>query len=715
MINLRNNIFCEKYQRLNSLTIHSGLITLTAIIFSLTFPLFSEAVSMPSESSSSLTEIQQELKWLQAEAMVTIATKYELPISKAPGIITVITDEEIKHMGFRTLTDVLKTIPGFDISMDRTGEREIAVRGVLDDASQKIKVLIDGHSINEPNEGDAMWNFHDLVVENIKKIEIIRGPGSALYGQNAFMAVVNVLTKDTDDIDGFQLTVSGGSYDTQNYNMLFGKEFGDLKISGFLDYYDTEGFSRTIERDTLFPATYSTSPGRSQNEKEKTDLNLKLSYKNLEVKTKYMKKRREGYIGVDSALTNDNEWNDTYIFGDLKYKLSFGEKFNVIPRLYYDQFNIGTNIIETRPEDFFVEPIPGFKIVYPDGIKGHTRFKFRTIGFENLINYNVSEGNKLTFGFQYEWIHQHDISFTSNANPRTGAPLTTFTDFSKDLPFTSKKTRHIWALFLQDEWSIAKDINLTVGVRYDHFSRFGSTTNPRVGLVWRFIESAHLKLLFATAFRAPNFEELFLINNPVFVGNPNLDLEKVNTFEVGLGYDFTKHISGNVNYFFNRIRDRIELVEKPGIDQFENTSGLRIKGVEAELKADFGNDNYFYANYTFQNVEETRGRERLPFTPEHKANFGLNVGFWKYANAHLNTFVSGRRPRENGDARDDLPSYALVNLTLIGRNFIDNFEIRGSVFNLFDKSYDDPAPKETVPTDYPQKGRSLMVELRYEF
>ena len=108
-------------------------------------------------------------------------------------------------------------------------------------------------------------------------------------------------------------------------------------------------------------------------------------------------------------------------------------------------------------------------------------------------------------------------------------------------------------------------------------------------------------------------------------------------------------------------------------------------------------------------------RNRLAFVPVHKANFGVNVGFWKYANANLNTFVSGPRPREDGDTRRDLPSYTLSNLTLIGKNFIDNFEIRGSVFNLFDKSYDDPAPMDTVPTDYPQQGISFRIELQYKY
>ncbi len=186
------------------------------------------------------------------EEIVVSALKKPRTVLKSPAIMSVITSKQIKQMGFRTLIDVLKIVPGFYVSMDETGEREIAVRGVLDDASQKIKVLIDGHSINDVWRGGAMWNFDDLPVENIKKIEVIRGPGSALYGQNAFLAVVNIITKDTNDIDGFQVTTSGGSFSTQNYNLLFGRELGDLKISGFLDYFDTQGFSKKIEQDILF-------------------------------------------------------------------------------------------------------------------------------------------------------------------------------------------------------------------------------------------------------------------------------------------------------------------------------------------------------------------------------------------------------------------------------------------------------------------------------
>ncbi len=666
-----------------------------------------------SKTDEGTNAILEEIRWLQAESIITIATRHEIPISKAPGVVTVITAKQIKQMGFRTLLDFLRIVPGIDISIGSLGEKYTTGRGI--GKSEKVKLLVDGHSVNDPWGGGFSWNFDDLAVRNIKKIEIIRGPGSALYGQNAFMAVVNVVTKDTEDIDGFQWAVSGGSFDTQNYNVLFGKEYGDLEISGFFDYFDTKGHSERVKQDILFPASFSQSPGRTHNSKEKTDLSLKLSFKNLEIKSKYTKKRRQGYIGVGNALGNDSMLNTTYLFGELTYKLSLGEKLHITPKLYYDQYNYDP-FLEQRPDGFLAEPFPGFVISYPDGIQGQVRFKQRTIGFENQIHYNLFEGNELTFGFQYEWIHQGDVKSTKfTFHPLTLAPLAVPQDFSSSFPFTRRASRKILALYLQDEWNITEDIDLTVGLRHDQFTRFGGTTNPRVGVIWRFMEDAHLKLLFATAFRAPNFQEMYLINNPSRLGNPNLDPEKVNTYEIGLGYNFTKHIKGNINYFYNRVRDRIILDTTKSPDQFDNSGGARVIGIEAELKANIGDDNYIFANYTFQDAEETRNRNRLPYVPEHKANLGVNVGIGKHVNANLHTFISGPRPREDGDTRGNLPSYMLVNLTLIGKKFMDNFEITGSVFNLFDKGYEYPAPKNTVPTDFPQQGRSFMVEMRYEF
>jgi len=154
-----------------------------------------------------------------------------------------------------------------------------------------------------------------------------------------------------------------------------------------------------------------------------------------------------------------------------------------------------------------------------------------------------------------------------------------------------------------------------------------------------------------------------------------------------------------------------------------NTTGVNntMIGFNAGL-VNTGNGNTFIG--TLSGDANTSGIENTALgvnalggniTGSYCTVIGINAGFWKYANANLNTLFIGPRPREFDDTRHDLSSYALVNLTLIGKNFINNLEIKGSIFNLFDKSYKDSAPQDTVPTDYPQPGRSFIVELQYQF
>jgi iron complex outermembrane receptor protein len=132
-----------------------------------------------------------------------------------------------------------------------------------------------------------------------------------------------------------------------------------------------------------------------------------------------------------------------------------------------------------------------------------------------------------------------------------------------------------------------------------------------------------------------------------------------------------------------------------------------------ETRVNIVKDNYVFMNYTFQNPEDNRGND-LPFVAQHHGNFGVNVHSWKYINTNLSTFVSGTRSREEGDDRNNLPAYALLNLSLIAKEFFKTMEIQGTVFNLLDKDYSDPGPI-SVPDDIPRPGRTFFVGLSYQF
>ncbi len=663
-----------------------------------------------------------------SERRVSIASKMDEDVNKAPSIVSVITAEEIEKMGFRTLVDALRIVPGFDIiKAAMFGFVNFSARGIntsTDLKNEKIRVMIDGHFLGLPAGSDnASWYFDDLPLKNVKRIEIIRGPGSALYGANAFLAVINIITKDSSDIDGIEVSSGFGSYDTQEYGIMYGKEYRGLNIAGFVDFYNTNGLSDTIKRDILsgqqFFNQFSLAPGDTDDGRKKFDVYLKASYKDLELNAKYLNKDSEPFVSHNFMLTNDSDQEMDFFMADLKYKIEIGDKTTIKPRLYFDQY-----YYELSPEflpDGFIIPNDldgdGDFERFVDGQEGIAKVMDRRAGGDIQVDFDLSENNTFTFGFNYEWQKQGEVRTYTNWDPQTGAVLDELQKNS-DVAFVPEATRQIWALYLQDKWDLADNLGLTIGIRHDHYNDFEGTTNPRIGLVWNFIDNASLKLLYGQAFRAPSFVELFS-NGPVTFGNSNLEPETIRTYEVELGYKVFKDIKITANYFFNVIRDLIiESSFTPQIElaTFGNQSGANVQGVEFEVKADFSGllaGAYAFANYTYQDAE-SRG-DPLPDVPKHKGNVGINAGITKYLNANLHAFISGSRIREEADTRDDSPGYALLNLTLIAKNFFKDMKITASLNNLLDKNYNDPTPINTIPTDLPRPGRTFFVELGYSF
>ncbi len=664
--------------------------------------------------------LEDEFIFILEEQYVAIASKREEKATRAPSIITVITSEEIENIGAKTLTDILRIVPGFDlIKAGDFGDINVGARGVRE-ATDRIKVLIDGHTLNAPYSGGTDFFFDDLPLRNVEKIEIIRGPGSALYGANSFLAVINIITKDASDLDGIEVAAGFGTYDTQEYSVSFGKSLRGVDVSGFADYYNTNGFSETIKKDPMVGQPFSITPGDTDDSRNKLDLYLKSTYKNINFIGKYMNKDVEPFTGSNFVLTEDGENKFNFAMGEINYNFDVGEKLSIKPRVYYDQYDI----------EFFVQPFPdGFAIPsdvdgdgdieeFPDGMLARGVTTNRRLGAEIQMDYEISENNTFTLGFDYKWEKQDNVTFHANFNPPNSASLGSIQDVS-DTNWIRRVYRQVWAIYLQDKWNIAGNLSFTFGVRHDHYSDFEGTTNPRTGLIWDFLDDYTLKILYGQAFRAPAFNELYVINNPVLEGNPNLKPETIRTYEVGLGHKFTNKISANVNYFFNVIRDEIAAGSPNSsgtVPVFENQGGSNIQGIEFEVKADlanYWNDAYVFANYTYQDAE-SKG-DPLPDVPKHKGNIGVNAAITKYLNANLHAFISGDRARAEKDARSDSPGYAIVNLTLIAKEFFNDMKIKGSLFNLLDKKYDDPAQINTISTDLPRPGRTFYLELEYKF
>ena len=677
-------------------------------------------------------EFRTESIWFGFEKEVTIATRHVTPARRAPSIVTVITAEEIKNLGYRTFVEILRIVPGFEILKNSTytyGAVFPAIRGL--DGINKVRLMLNGHLVNDPRTGGAFYLFDDFPVENIKRIEIVRGPGSAVYGENAFLAVINIITFDAKDIDGVKVSGGYGSFDTEEENIVFGKTYGKVDISGMVRYRHTDGFDGIVESDSVtqidnalsplgFPPA-SQAPGRVEDWRQEYDLNLKVIYKDFYFEGLYINKNQGLFTSPQLALTDESDLEQNYVFGEAGYKKTFEEKFTFRPRIYYDQVDTNT-FGELFPENTHISVDTDgdgnidLTNTYPDGLVANGKANLKTIGMEIPFDCELFDGNVLTLGLEYRLSNQTNIHSLANFDLITLEPLPSIQDFSDTLPFSKDATRRTLSGYLQDIWDITDTLNLTLGIRHDQYNDFGGATSPRVGLTWAFLKDASLKLLYGEAFRAPSFYEMFITNQPAVQGNEDLDPERIKTYEIGLSYKFNKYVISSINYFYNDIKDLIVLHIVDPITQtarYDNFGDAHVQGIEMETKVDIIKDNYVFMNYTFQNPEDNRGNG-LPFVAQHYGNFGVNVHYWKYINTNLSTFVSGTRSREEGDDRDDLPAYALLNLSIIAKEFFKTMEVQGTVFNLLDKDYSDPGPT-SIPDDLPRPGRTFFVGLSYQF
>lgn len=679
----------------------------------------SMVVSIASGSDDAGKQRMQELRKLSLEELMAIQVKHVYTasrtveeIKKSAASVTVITEQEIRSMGAMNLADVLRTVPGIGITKNSLDISEVEVRGIKTEFSEKVLFMLNNHPLNNNLvNGGSTWTYGNLPVNNIRRIEVIRGPGSALYGANAFLAVINIFTKEAQDIDGVQLRAGAGNFDTQQYNLLFGKEWGDLSATANFNFFETDGIEAVVERDAQtaldeqMGTQASLAPGRTDDWERRYDAYLSLAYKNLSFQGKYIKREKGSLAGATFALSDDDHQRYEDYFFELKYRHEISSDLDLIAKLYRDQFSFDNSF------QFFPE---GHRDLFPEGVNARVFAENSRTGAELQANYFWSDANKLIGGALFEHQEQFDVGQKTNFNPITGEPFGAFLDISDRLNWNRSLRRDIWAVYLEDLWDIRDNLRLTLGGRFDHYSDFGGVFSPRIGISWEFIKGYYLKLLYGEAFRAPTFAEQHNINNPALIGNPDIRPEKIATAEVGLGADFNEHYAARITFFHNEIRDLISAVtQSTGVRTHENFGRIDVDGLELEMRASYDKDTYAVLNYTFQSPHSTISG-RVPDVPAHKGSAIVNIGLSEHFNFNAQLFLKGSTPRAKGDNRDEVPGYGLVNTSLIARNFLKGLELRASVYNLLDKEYRDPAPQDTLPDDFPRPGRSFFIELHYQ-
>ena len=674
---------------------------------------------------------------------VDIASGFRSPLAQAPAVASVITAEDIEAMGARHLAEVLEMVPGLHVvpSTERPLDPVFSIRGIHSQSNAQVLTLIDGVRAESALIGGPIFPVR-FPVSSIARIEVIRGPGSALYGADAFAGVINIVTKGAEDfVDGRgQAGVRLGSFGSRDLWATDTLRMAGWDLTWGFEWQESDGDSdRVIDVDSqsgldaLLGTNASLAPGPLDTEYEILDFHLGLERDRWRIKLwSWLQNDRGVGAGAAQALDPEGGIDSTHALFDLEYTnrerfagWEVGGRFSFV---YLDQLQEGDLRIFPRGSLLPIGPdgnvsfLPGARFVlFPDGFIGNPEQYERTTTLEVwALETDEAGAHRLRIGAGMVR-HTLDTGETLNFGPGVidgseGIVDGTLSDIT-DTPsiFIADQERDQWFFNLQDIWTLGESWQLTTGVRYDEYSDFGGTFNPRLALVWSG-EMTSAKLLVGTAYRAPSFVELFIRNNPVQLGNRELDPETITTFELAVDHRTKNGLRIAASVFSYEIDDLIDLV--PDLDAptitFRNSG--EQEGYGFEIEADWrANDTFrLRGHYSWQDSEDAQTGAAVPFGPGQKLWLASD---WRFAEnwcLGTRTLWVGDRRRGFGDPRPAPDDYLWVDLTLRRKRLADHWDFALGVRNVFDEDAREPSQIE-LPGDYPLPSRDAFVELRRRF
>ena len=618
------------------------------------------------------------------------ASKHMQSASDAPSSVTVVTADEIQKYGYRTLADILESVRGFYITYDRDYSF-VGVRGFgrLGDSNNRILVLIDGHRINDNVFGEPYLGSEFLVdVDLIERVEIIRGPSSSLYGADAFFAVINVVTRKGKELKGAEASFVAASSGTYQGRASYGGQYKgfDFMLSG--TFYDSQG-------PLLFFPQFN-SPATNNGITRNTDYEnfqhmlATISFHGFTLQALFSARDKGVPTAYYGGLFNDPRTQnfDHHQYFDLSYQHSISENWQLSARTSYDQARLQAPV--------------GYATGQPDGATTLDTYSFRGDWWDSeaQLSRTFLKKHKVTVGTEViDNLKENQGDYTELGNTFVGVPGSSV----------------IWALYGQDEYAISSKFLLSAGIRYDHYSDFGGTTNPRLGLIYHVAKPTTLKLLYGTAFRAPEPFELTPDYGAFYDNNLQLKPETIRAVEGVVEQQIGQHftLSGSVfrNWIDNLIS--IETNAADGQSVYENAQNVNATGVEVELDGRWANGVQGRASYSFTNTAQPLTGAVLANSPRQLGKLDASV---PVVRQRLFASVDAQYTSPVGTlAGNTLSGFAVFNFTLLGHTFGKHLDVAGSVYNAFDKKYFDPGRPEDPEDAIQQDGRNYQIKLTTRF
>jgi outer membrane receptor for ferrienterochelin and colicins len=657
----------------------------------LTLPALSSG-GQPAAPPQDISAIEQ---ILDTEVTTVIgASKYQQELTDAPASVSIITADDIRKGGYRTLAEAINSVRGFYTTYNRAYSF-FGVRGFspLGDLDSRVLVMVDGHRLNDAVfEHAPVGGDFPVDVDLIERVEVIRGPGSSLYGTSAFVAVINVITRSGKDLKGGELSASGGSNDAW-----YGRATGGGKLSSGADLLFSGSYRDSAGQQRLsFPEYAATNGGIAQgiDGENSWDLLTKVTWKDLSLLLLHQDRSKAIPTASYYSIFNDpgEKTSDTHTMAGLTYA-GHGGWADLNARLTYNRYQYGGDYPQgdagarSLSRDHTVAEWIGSDLFASKSLGPH----FLIIGMEHR--------------FQFTELQQN-----SQVSP---TPLPVLDDHHHSI---------VQGYYLQDEYHIVKNLILNAGLRYDHYDSFGGTTNPRAALIWKPLDATVLRLSYGEAFRAPNAFEQYYGDGISQKGNQHLKPEKARTVELNWDQFIGDNIKTTATLYLSHFDDLLQQVVDPTDGQavFMNQNRLESKGLELQAEGKWENGYSALVSYCYQETKNPDAAGEVAVNSPRilaKGSFTAPLPLEK-SSATLEMLYASARLNAN---REEVAGAAIFNLTLLNREFLKGLDLSASIYNLLDTRYSVPSGPEQFNSlneslrAIPQDGISFRIKATYRF
>ncbi len=566
---------------------------------------------------------------------VETASKSKENVKDAPAVMSVVTSREIEAYGAITLFEVLDRVTGvYMFSNWNTPKNQVILRGQsTEGGTRTILFLIDGRPVRESS---TVGTIHSVIsafpLSRIERIEIVRGPGSVLYGSKAFTGVINIITKK-GAAQELNAKVGYGTFNTAQGTISGGKKIGNVEVAAGVNFLDSKGWDFTARgpndyiRNKANTADSLYLDPKTIKEFEKSiGVDASIKYKGLRFATNISDTKQAimSYSGLWRNSFNpfatgplEYEQHVKRIVSDLNYQKEFSSTFTSSvsvthnhftsqsgrPVLLNDKYNYKSDDVIAELTNF-IKPTKDLNIV----LGGYTETQ-------------TGEGKS------YNWSQLPNGAYVPYNILDTSLPLN-----PNPIALVPKYNKTNWSVYLQTDYKIASFLKIIAGAQANKIANLKLNVVPRVGTIITLTKSAGIKLLYGQAFRSPTAQELGFKNHPVIYGNPNLTPEKIGTFEAQIFYakpngevSLTYYNSNHYNIIRSTLpTDSVIVVNGISIVTLINEGTLKSQGIELEGKAYLSKTLTLLGSATYQTQQDQYGNEDVLGMPKLMMKAGVN-------------------------------------------------------------------------------------------